>query len=99
MFGSFKWESMLAISVKAGIFFIKHIANMLRYAHHMPAEYENAFLAGLQNNGFQLPENWQTSVFLLNLLSLLDCLIHCPPEKRPNQCADICCLITLLLNI
>lgn len=74
------------------------IANMLRYAHHMPVEYENAFLAGLQKNGFRLPENWRMSIFLLNLLSLLDCLIRCPPEKRPNQCADICTLITFIVQ-
>jgi Ser/Thr protein kinase RdoA (MazF antagonist) len=74
------------------------IANMLRYAHHMPDEYERAFLSGLQNDGFQLPENWRISIFLLNLLSLLDCLIHCPPEKRPNQCADIRSLITFIIQ-
>lgn len=74
------------------------IANMLRYAHHMPIEYEKSFLIGLQNDGFKLPENWRISVFLLNLLSLLDCLVNCPPVKRPNQCADICNLITFIIQ-
>ncbi len=74
------------------------MANMLRYAHHMPPEYERAFLYGLQSGGFQLPQNWRISIFLLNLLSLLDCLIHCPPEQRPNQCADICELISFIIQ-
>lgn len=74
------------------------VANMLRYAHHMPPEYETAFLYGLQRGGVQLPENWRISIFLLNLLSLLDCLMHCPPEQRPNQCVDICKLISFLIQ-
>lgn len=74
------------------------VANMLRYAHHMPPEYEKAFLHGLQNGGVQLPESWRISVFLLNLLSLLDCLRMCPPDQRPNQCADICELISLIIQ-
>lgn len=74
------------------------IASMLRYAHHMPPEYEIAFLHGLQKGGVQLPENWRISVFLLNLLSLLDCLKMCPPDKRPNQCADICELISYIVQ-
>lgn len=74
------------------------MASMLRYAHHMPPEYEIGFLYGLQSGGVQLSENWRISIFLLNLLSLLDCLKHCPPEKRPNQCADICSLITFIIQ-
>jgi aminoglycoside phosphotransferase (APT) family kinase protein len=74
------------------------VANMLRYAHQMPAEYEKAFLHGLQNGGVQLPEGWRISIFLLNLLSLLDCLTMCPPDQRPNQCADICELITFIIH-
>lgn len=74
------------------------VANMLRYAHHMPLEYEHAFLVGLQNGGVQLPENWRISILLLNLLSLLDCLIRCPPEQRPNQCADICSLVSFIIQ-
>ncbi len=74
------------------------VANMLRYAHHMPPEYEKAFLHGLQRSGVQLPEGWRISICLLNLLSLLDCLTACPPDKRPNQCADICELISFFIQ-
>ena len=71
---------------------------MLRYAHHMPSEYEKAFLHGLKNGGVQLPENWRISILLLNLLSILDCLTRDPPAKRPNQCADICDLISFIIQ-
>ncbi len=74
------------------------VANMLRYAHQMPSEYEKAFLHGLQREGVELPENWRISIFLLNLLSLLDCLTMCPPNQRPNQCADICELISYIIH-
>lgn len=65
------------------------VANMLRYAHHMPPIFEDAFLQGLRQGGVILPENWRVSVHLLNLLSLLQVLTRRPAEERPNQCADI----------
>lgn len=74
------------------------IANMLRYAHHMPVEYEQSFLTGLQSDGYLLPENWRTSVSLLNLVSLLDCLTHCTPTKFPHQCSDIRSLVTFIVQ-
>ncbi|SCA64185.1 Uncharacterized protein SCG7086_CM_00020 [Chlamydiales bacterium SCGC AG-110-P3] len=69
------------------------VANMLRYSHHMPEAFEEGFLNSLRIAGTELPEGWRISVHLLNLLSLLDCLVRCPPSERPNQCADICDLI------
>jgi hypothetical protein len=71
---------------------------MLRYAHQMPPEFEKAFLLGLQNSGVQLPENWRITILLLNLLAILDCLKRCPPGQRPNQCADICNLISYIIQ-
>ena len=73
------------------------VANMLRYAHHMPATYEKSFLQGLQET-VTLPIHWRITVHLLNLLSLLDCLSRCNPDERPNQCADICGLIDRILK-
>jgi len=65
------------------------VANMLRYAHHMSSQFEEAFLRGLSTGGISLPANWRITVHMLNLLSLLDCLVRSDPEDRPNQCADI----------
>lgn len=59
----------------------------------MPEVFEEAFLESLRGAGMEFPEGWRISVHLLNLLSLLDCLVRCPPNDRPNQCADICDLI------
>lgn len=74
------------------------VANMLRYAHHMPPTYEASFLLGVQNGGVTLPEDWPVRIDLLNLLSLLSCLARCTPDERPNQCADICVLIGHILD-
>ncbi len=74
------------------------VANMLRYAHQMPINFQESFLHGLESNGYKLPKSWQTSVHLLNLLSLLDCLERCQPLQQPRQCADICALINYILN-
>jgi len=73
------------------------VANMLRYAHQMPTVFETSFLKGLSSS-FSLPEHWKLSVHLLNLLSLLDCLVRCPPLDRPNQCKDICTLIQYITD-
>lgn len=74
------------------------IANMLRYAHQMPVEFEKAFLQGLHNEGLILPENWQITVHLYNLTSLLDCLKRADPTICPKQCADIVELIDYILS-
>lgn len=63
----------------------------------MPPEFKESFLKGLKEGGIILPENWVTTVHLLNLLSLLDCLVRSDPKKRPNQLADIKELIDHIL--
>ena len=70
------------------------VANMLRYAHQMPKIFTEAFLTGLSD----LPKDWELSINLLNLFSLLDCLARCDIDKRPNQYQDICQLIEYILN-
>jgi aminoglycoside phosphotransferase (APT) family kinase protein len=67
------------------------VANMLRYAHHMPAEFESSFLHGLNEGSVSLPSNWKTSIHMLNLMSLLFCLEQ--NNLGPIQLADILSLI------
>ena len=65
------------------------VANMLRYAHHMPKCYEDEFLNGLLSAGYHLPDNWRAKQAMLSLLSLLDCLQRSDLKNRPNQVSDI----------
>ena len=74
------------------------VANMLRYAHQMPGEYQDSFLKGLRGIGYELPSSWQITVNLLNIVSLLDCLVRSDSENRPNQIKDIQELIAHILN-
>jgi aminoglycoside phosphotransferase (APT) family kinase protein len=74
------------------------IANMLRYAHQLPKNYEKFFLKGIYDSGIELPSNWRITINLLNLISLLDCLARSDPKKRPNQCKDIHKLIEYILG-
>ena len=64
------------------------VANMLRYAHKMPAQFEESFLKGLKE-GYTLPPHWRISIYMLNMLSLLDCLVRCPYGPNSNRCIDI----------
>lgn len=73
------------------------VANMLRYAHKMSPEFQDAFLNGLMSNNIVLPRNWRATVNLLNLLSLLDCLKRSDIKNHPNRCADIRELIDHIL--
>ena len=75
---------------------LSDVANMLRYAHQMPTWFEEGFLDGLERGGYRLARDWRTSMHLLNLLSLLDCLIR-SSDKHPNQRKDICLLIDYIL--
>ncbi len=81
--GVLDWEFAFSGSV------LWDVANMLRYAHKMPSDFQDAFLEGLTSAGVQLPENWHITVQLLNLLSLLDCLKRSDPKHCPHQCAGI----------
>ncbi len=68
------------------------MANMLRYSHQMPAIFETSFIQGLAT-GFTLPKDWKVTIYLLNIMSLVDCLTRCTKMLRPKQCADITALI------
>lgn len=74
------------------------VANMLRYSHHMPDTFEKAFLKGLRQGGAELIENWRICIYLLNCLSLLDCLERTSSQNQPNQCKDIIELIDHFLE-
>ncbi len=85
------WEFAFSNSV------LHDVASMLRYAHKMPPEFQDAFLKGLTDSGLMLPENWYIIVTLLNLLSLLDCLKRSDTKNRPSQSKDILELIEHIL--
>ncbi|TAL66430.1 MAG: hypothetical protein EPN84_00325 [Legionella sp.] len=68
------------------------IANMLRYAHQMPSAFAASFIQGLSTQ-FVLPQDWEMTIYLLNLMSLLDCLTRSTKTTKPKQCADIITLI------
>ncbi len=74
------------------------VANMLRYAHKMPPEFQNAFIRGLNEGGVELPENWSSTIDLMNVSSLLDCLKRSDAQNKPNQCSDIRELIQNILS-
>ena len=74
------------------------VANMFRYAHKMPPEFQNSFIDALQRNGIKLPPDWRTTAHLLNLSSLLDLLKRSDPQRHPNRCADIRELIDHILG-
>jgi len=74
------------------------VANMLRYSHKMPLEFQKAFIDALQKNGIKLPAHWRTTIHLLNLSSLLDLLKRSDPQIHPKRCADIRELITQILS-
>jgi Ser/Thr protein kinase RdoA (MazF antagonist) len=74
------------------------VANMLRYGHKMPPEFQNSFLDALQKNGIKLPAHWDTTIHLLNLSSLLDLLKRSNPKEHPHRCIDIRELIDNILS-
>ena len=90
--GILDWEFAFSGSVMCDV------ANMLRYAHQMPAAFKDEFLRGLKNGGINLPENWSITCDLLNLISLLDCLVRSDPRNSTNRCTDICELIKAITD-
>lgn len=90
--GILDWEFSFSGSI------LCDVANMLRYTHHMPPLFEEAFLLGLYEAGISLPKDWRITVDLLNLTSLLDCLIRSNSKDQPNQYADILELINHILE-
>lgn len=75
------------------------VANMLRYAHKMPPAYESSFIQGLEQSGLVLPENWRTTIALMNISSLLDILARHATPERPMLRQDICELIEYMVQI
>lgn len=90
--GVLDWEFAFSGSV------LWDVANMLRYTHKMPTEYQEAFLNGLTSGGVSLDKNWPVIIQLLNLSALLDCLKRSDPKNKPNQCDDIRELIYSILT-
>ncbi len=79
------------------------IANLQRYAHHVPKHFETQFVRGLLGSGITLPNDWKKTTQLLNIISLLDCLKCTDPAASPQQCLDIqalleYCVTTLAKN-
>ena len=66
------------------------VSNMLRYAHLLPPTYEGAFLEGLRDGGAALPPDWRITIRLMNVTSLLWCLLSGKDGNKPRQAADIC---------
>ncbi|MFC7781985.1 phosphotransferase family protein [Legionella taurinensis] len=73
------------------------VANMLRYAHAMPASWASSFVDGLQATCL-LPNQWQVTVHLLNLASLLDCLCRTEPARQPRRLQDILTLMNTIIS-
>ncbi|MCP4922565.1 MAG: aminoglycoside phosphotransferase family protein [bacterium] len=90
--GILDWEFAFSGSV------LFDVANMVRDAHHMLPEFQTAFIEGLERGGMTLPKEWQTTVKVLNLSALLDCLKRSDIAKEPKRCADICALIEHILS-
>jgi Ser/Thr protein kinase RdoA (MazF antagonist) len=74
------------------------IANMLRYAHKMPPEFQDSFLLGLKDRGIYLPDNWHISTMMLNIISLLDCLKRSGLQNNQGKRLDICELIDYFIG-
>ncbi len=74
------------------------VANMLRYSAQMPPDFEDSFIRGLTCNGKSLPENWHSTIHLLNLVSLLDILRKENHKPFPHRCEDIHRLINNIIE-
>lgn len=96
--GQWKISSVLDFEFAFSGSWLWDVANMVRYAHAMPADFEQSFLRGITDFGFVLPEQWRVTVKLLNLASLLDCLTRTSVEEKPNQYRDICELIDYIVG-
>lgn len=74
------------------------VASMLRYAHHLPNNFETSFIKGLNNSRYKLDDSWQIIIKLLNLISLIDCLDRSDIDRTPNRVADIKSLMTNIIE-
>lgn len=73
------------------------VATMLRYAHKMPLQFQNAFLKGLIDHGMIVPANFQIIIHQSNIGALLDGITRHPLHMRPNIYQDILELIDHIL--
>lgn len=69
------------------------ISNMLRYAHRMPALYQESFIEGLGQAGIMLPNRWEKITHLLSLVSLIEAVARGNPDVSPKQYKDMYQLI------
>ncbi len=90
--GILDWEFAFSGSI------LWDVANMLRYRHKMPAEFQEGFLRALEKENIYLAKDFIGRIDLLNLMALLDCLARTIPQNNPNQCTDICELIDKILT-
>lgn len=74
------------------------IGTMLRFSHKLPSYYEKAFIAGLEQKGLKLPQDWKKYARLIDLLSLLQLLRFNSKDTRPKLNSDVKTLINYTLN-
>ena len=74
------------------------IANMLRYSFKTPKNFKTSFINGLTDNNILLPSDWNKSIKLLNLISLIDLLIRTNAKNHPKMYADIVLLINNIIG-
>ena len=69
------------------------VSNMLRYAHCMPAVFQESFIEGLQEEGIVLPDQWEKTTHMLSLISLVEAVARGNPQESPLQYSDMYQLI------
>ena len=74
------------------------IANMLRYSFKTPKNFKASFINGLTDNNILLPSDWNKSIKLLNLISLIDLLIRTNAKNQPKRYDDIVLLINNIIS-
>jgi len=75
------------------------VSNMLRYAHHMPDTFKEAFVKGIKDGGLILPEQWESITHVFNLIASLYNLMQVQIDTSPKRCRDIQQLIEHFLTI
>lgn len=86
------WEFALAST------YLLDMGLFLRYSQRLPAFYRKGFIQGVESAGEPLPDGWEISARLMNLLCLLQLLYYNPPEQRPSLNADVVSLIRTMVN-
>jgi len=76
----------------AGTYFLD-MGMMLRYSHHLPEIYEQAFIAGVESKGFKLPKCWKKTAKLMDLINFLSMCYYNPKQERPKMFHDVVGLV------